>query len=98
MAAGGFCTMSQSSQAGEAELSIVETAAATRLDVAAAFLALEPALLGGKGWPCCAARRRPHRGFAEHFDQPIDRVLTVALLGAEALGLDHDDAVLGHAL
>src|SRR3954469_3109863 len=69
-----------------------------RLDVAAALLALEPALLGAKGRLCRAPRLRPDHGFAEHLRKPVDGVLAVALLGAEALGLDHDDTVLGHAL
>ena len=30
--------------------------------------------------------------------RPVDGVGAVALLGAEALGVDHDHAVLGHAL
>ena len=37
-------------------------------------------------------------GFAQQFDQPVDGVGAVALLGAESLCVDHDHAVLGHAL
>ncbi len=40
----------------------------------------------------------PHHGLAQEFDQPVDGVGAVALLGAEALRVNHDHAVLGHAL
>src|SRR4029079_4343748 len=71
--------------------SIVETrGGALRLDVAAAFLASEPPLLGAEGGLGGAPRDRPHHGFAQYFEQAVDRVGPVALLGAEALGVDHD--------
>src|SRR5689334_25018755 len=35
---------------------------------------------------------------AQQFDQPFDRISAVALLAAETLRVDHDYAVLGHAL
>src|SRR3974390_2647324 len=79
--------------------SILETArAALRLDVAAALLAFQPALFRSE----CRLRRPPRggrrHGLAQQFDQAIDRVSAVALLGAEALRVDHDHAVLGQAL
>src|SRR5262249_39112203 len=74
------------------------TAAAACLDVAAALLAFEATLLRG----VCRPGRPPwfwalHRR-AQQLDKPLDRVRAIALLRAEALRLDHDDAVLGHAL
>ena len=72
--------------------------AAPGLDVAAALLAFEPALLRAEGRLGRAARRRPDQRFAQQFEQAVDGVGAVALLGAEALGVDHDHAVLGHAL
>ena len=39
-----------------------------------------------------------HHGFAQYFEQAVDGVGAVAFLGAEALGVDHDHAFLGHAL
>src|SRR5215831_17116698 len=78
---------------------IVEAAcAAAGLDVAAALLAFETALfrrmrrLGRPTW------RRPHHRLFQQLDQALDRVRAIALLGAETLRLDHDHAVLGHAL
>ena len=46
------------------------------------------------------ARRGTGRTMAsrKQFEQPVDGVGAVALLGAEALRVDHDHAVLGHAL
>src|SRR5579862_9913237 len=79
--------------------SIIEPArAAACLDVATAFLAFQPALLGAERRPGRAARRRAHHGFAKQLDQTFDRISAIPLLGAEALGMDDDDAVLGHAL
>src|SRR5947209_8081705 len=84
----------------EEALSVVETtaAAASGLDVATALLALEPALLGAKGRLRRPPRFRPHHGLAQDLEEAINGVLPVALLGAESLRLNHDDAVLGHAL
>src|SRR6187399_3546837 len=79
--------------------SIVEArGVALRLDVAAALLALEPPLLGTEGRLGGAPRDRPHHGLAQYFEQAVDRIGPVALLCAEALGVDHDHAILGHAL
>src|ERR1700722_9451838 len=77
--------------------SIVETGrSALGLDVAAALFALQPALLRAEGRLGWAARRRPHHRLAQEFEQAIDGVGAVALLGAETLGMNHDHAVLGH--
>src|SRR5438067_2281483 len=79
--------------------SIVEARrVAFRLDVAATLLAFEPSLLRAEGRLGRSPRYRPHHGFAQHFEQAVDGVSPVALLGTEALGVDHDHALLGHAL
>src|SRR6185437_3225730 len=99
----GFCRIKggQGARPGRAlpAFSVVVAAGtAPRLDVAAALFALQPSLLRPEGRLGRAARGRPDRGFAQQFDQPVDCVGAVALLGAEALRKDHDHAVLGHAL
>jgi len=67
--------------------SIVEPPrAALGLDVAAAFLAFEAALLRSEGRLGGSPRLRPHHGFAQQFEQAVDGVGAVAFLGAEALG------------
>ena len=38
------------------------------------------------------------RSLAQQFDQPVDGVGAIALLGAETLRMNHDHAILGHAL
>src|SRR5438477_118084 len=64
--------------------SIVEAArTAPRLDVAAAFLALEPALFRRMRRLGRSPRGRPHHGLAQQFDEAIGRICAVALLGAE---------------
>src|SRR6188474_1238685 len=79
--------------------SIVEVrGVALRLDVAAALLAFQPSLLRAEGRLGGAPRYRPYHGFAQDFEQAVDGVGAVAFLGAEALGVDHDHAFLGHAL
>src|SRR5512144_1914692 len=79
--------------------SVVEArGVALRLDVAAALLAFQPPLLRAEGRLGGAPRYRPYHGFAQYFEQAVNGVGAVALLGAEALGVDHDHAVLGHAL
>src|SRR5471032_186532 len=79
--------------------SIVETArAAFRLDVAAALLAFEPALFRAQRRLGRTPRGWAHRSLAQQFDQPVDGVGAVALLGAETLRMNHDHAVLSHAL
>src|SRR6266566_2868456 len=78
--------------------SIVKTAPAFCLDVAAALLAFEAALFRPECRLGRPPRRRPRHGLAQQFDQAVDRVGAIALLGAETLGMDHDHAVLGHAL
>src|SRR5205085_8549835 len=81
------------------EALVVESAgAAAGLDVAAALLAFEAPLLRTERRLGRPTRRWPYHGFAQQFDQAIDGIGAVALLGAEALGVDHDHAVLGHAL
>ncbi|KIT90169.1 hypothetical protein QT21_00075, partial [Staphylococcus aureus] len=77
---------------------VVDASAAHRLDRAAVLLALETSLLGAEGGAGGTARSRAHRRLAGHVHQPLDRVLAVAFLGAGALGMDDDDALLGHAL
>src|SRR3954453_17287030 len=72
--------------------------AAPGLDVAAALLAFQAAFFRSERRLGRAARRRPYRGLPQKLDQPADGVGAIALLGAEALGMDHDHAVLGHAL
>jgi len=72
--------------------------AAQRLGPRAAFLALQAPQLGAECRPGRAARRRPHRGGADQFDQPFQRIAAVALLGAVALGGDDEHAVAGQAL
>src|SRR5262245_51265527 len=52
------------------------------LDRAAAFLALQPLGARGRGRLGGAARLWRDRGFADHLDQPCERVVAVALLGA----------------
>src|SRR5688500_7229785 len=79
--------------------SIVEArGVALCLDVAAVLLAFEPPLLRAEGRLGGSPRYRPYHGFTQDFEQAVDGVGAVAFLGAEALGVDHDDAVLGHAL
>src|SRR5437879_1117266 len=69
------------------ETSVVEAArAAARLDVAAALLAFEAALLGAEGRLGRPPRRRAHQRLPQQFREAIDGVGAVALLGAEALG------------
>src|SRR5205807_563800 len=64
--------------------SVVKTPlAAHRLDLAADLLAFEPALLRGEGRPRGATRLRPHAGLAKQLHQPLDRIGSIALLGAE---------------
>src|SRR5262249_41235919 len=66
---------------------------AQRLDAAAPLLVVDatPARrLGGLGG---AARHWPHRGRADELGEPLERVGTVALLGAVALRRDHQHAV-----
>src|ERR1700722_11775590 len=77
---------------------IVEAAGALRLDVAAALLAFETALFRAKRRLGRTPDDRPNHGLAQQFQQAIDRVGAVALLGAETLRVDYDHAVLGHAL
>src|SRR5580704_14538478 len=82
-----------------AAFSIVEAArAALRLDVAAVLFAFEPALFRSQRRPGRPSRNRAGHGFAQQLDQTVDRISAVALLGAEALRMNHDHAVLGHAL
>src|ERR1700722_2098291 len=73
-------------------------AVAQRLDAGAAFLAFQAPHLGAQRRPGRAARRRPHCSGADQFDEPFERVVAVALLGAVALGGDHENAVPGQAL
>src|SRR5579863_1616256 len=84
---------------GTRDPSVVEAArAAPCLDVAATFLALEPPLFRCQRRPGRPPRNRARHRLAQQFDQPIDRISAVALLGAEALRVNHDHAVLGHAV
>src|SRR5579864_8417580 len=76
--------------------SIVKAArAAPRLDVAAALLAFQSALLRTQRRPGRAARGRPDQGFAKQLQQSVDRIGAVALLGTKTLRMNHDHAVLG---
>src|SRR5690242_11473208 len=80
------------------QASVVEaTAAAARLDVAAPFLAFEASLFRAQRRPGRPARLGALHRRAQEFCQTLDRVGAVALLGAEALRLDHDHPFLGHA-
>src|SRR5215813_7609065 len=73
------------------ERSIVEAAgAAAGLDVAATLLAFEAALFGAEGRLGRTARCRADERLAEQLQQTIDGIGAVALLGTEALGVDHD--------
>src|SRR5260370_17454681 len=81
------------------EASVVESArTALRLDIAAAFFAFQPALFRSERRPGRTPRGRPRHRFAQQFEQAVDGIGTVALLGAETLRMNHDNAVLGHAL
>src|SRR4051812_14148598 len=79
---GGFFRPLQFSES----CSIVESRrAAPCLDVAAAFLAFQPALLRSQGRLGRPPRDRPHQSFAQQFEQAVDGIGAVALLGAETL-------------
>src|SRR5712691_390979 len=68
---------------------------AQALDRGAAFLAFEAALARAPGRLGRPARDRRHRGALDQLDQPVERVLAVALLGAVALRGDHQHALVG---
>src|SRR5690349_1329289 len=96
---GGKCTRLEPIFTLRQEVSIVEAAcAAPCLDVTASFLAFQAALLRSMRRSGRPPRLGPVHGLAQQRDETFDRVGTIALLGAEALGLDHDHAILGHAL
>src|SRR5882724_1006649 len=79
--------------------SILKSArAALGLDVAAALFAFEPALFRSQRWPGGPSRNGARHGLAQEFDQTLDGIGAIALLGAEALRMNHDHAVLGQAL
>jgi hypothetical protein len=65
------------------------------LDLRAATLGLEPALLGGAGGTGGEARLGHGQAGADELGQPLARVVAVALLGAEALRVDHQHAGIG---
>src|SRR5215469_16109837 len=68
------------------------------LDVASPFFALEAALpRAGRRFGGTARGGAFHR-LGEQRNQTFDRISAVALLGSKALRLNHDHAVLGHAL
>src|SRR5690606_2290370 len=70
---------------------------ALALDLGALALAGQAALLGGAGGPGGDARLRRAQHVAHHLAQALARVLAVALLGAEALGVDDQHALVGEA-
>jgi hypothetical protein len=76
---------------------VVRASSALVFEGGAAGFGGEAAALGGEGGLGRAAGGRGQGGAADQRDQAVERVLAVALLGAEAAGGDHDDAVLGQA-
>src|SRR5690606_13692531 len=76
---------------------IAAAAAAAALDVTAFALGVEAALLRRARGPRCDAWLRCVQAGLDEVRQPFARVLAVALLGAEALGVEHEHAVAGDA-
>src|SRR5262249_58956261 len=71
--------------------------AAQAFDARAALFRFEPALAGAGGRLGRPAWNRRHGGAADQIGETLARVLAVALLGAMALGVDHDHALAGEA-
>src|SRR5690606_5763315 len=67
------------------------------LDLATLALALDPALLRGAGGAGRDAPLRHRQAGGNEGRQALARILAVALLGAEALRIDHQHAVVGQA-
>src|SRR5690606_7748957 len=72
-------------------------AGAAALDRTALALGLQPPRLGRARGPGGDARLRRTQAGVDERVQAFARVLAVALLGAEALGLDHQHALVGQA-
>src|SRR5215831_959554 len=71
--------------------------AAQAFDARAALFRFEPALAGAGGRLGRPAWNRRHGGAADQIGETLARILAVALLGAVALGVDHDHALAGEA-
>src|SRR5579862_3600414 len=86
-------------QGGRLEGSVLKAARPTsRLDVAAVFLAFQATLLRPQRWSGRSPWNGPGHRLAQQLDQAVDRIHAVALLGTEPLSVNHDHAILGHAL
>ena len=79
-------------------LSVEAAAVAHFFCIAALFLAVQPPGFRCQRWPSRAAYLGAMRGVAKQGDETVDRILPIALLRAELLGVNDDYAIFGHAL